>query len=156
MAPKPDPATGSSATTRSQKKRDPEETVSEPVVPPSEPGGEESWTDILRNIYQGQERLSAKIDSLEGHRSSITGQMEELTSRMSRVELSSQSDSRVRAPLFIVSTIRRCPREPVDEHPGHFAHVVLSHGVGERSSSRCSPDRRTPHIAGGAHRQDVV
>ncbi|KAE8217975.1 hypothetical protein CF319_g8055 [Tilletia indica] len=103
MAPKPEPASGSSPTTRSQAKRDTEETASGPVAQSSESGGEETWADILRNIYQGQERLSAKIDSLEGHRSSITGQMEELTSRMSRVELSSQSDSAASVPLTTAS-----------------------------------------------------
>ncbi|KAE8218413.1 hypothetical protein CF319_g7710 [Tilletia indica] len=90
MAPKPEPAAGSSPTTRSQAKRDTEETASGPVAQSSESGGEESWADILRNIYQGQERLSAKIDS---HRSDTEGQLEALTSRMSRLELSTQSDS---------------------------------------------------------------
>ncbi|KAE8263393.1 hypothetical protein A4X09_0g7243 [Tilletia walkeri] len=93
MAPKPDPATASSATTRSQAKRDTDETASGPVTKSPESGGEDSWTDILSKILRGQDKLGEKIDALEGHRTDTSNQIEELTSRMSRVELSSQSES---------------------------------------------------------------
>ncbi|KAE8240033.1 hypothetical protein A4X13_0g7969 [Tilletia indica] len=91
MAPKPEPATGSSATTRSQKQR---EAVAESAEQPSTPGGEElPYGDMIKKIFERQEDLIVQVASLQEHRSTSSQQMEDLTTRMSRVELSSNSDS---------------------------------------------------------------
>ncbi|KAE8212190.1 hypothetical protein CF319_g9275 [Tilletia indica] len=150
MAPKPDPATGSSATTRSQKKRDPEETVPESIVPPSETGGEESWADILRNIYQGQEKLSAKIDA---HRIDTSNQIEELTSRMSRVELSSQSES---APSVAPITSSRPISDDARLNPAGDARTASTSTTVPLATERMSHDFRDSRIVGGPYRYDVI
>ncbi|KAE8230935.1 hypothetical protein CF326_g4062 [Tilletia indica] len=176
MAPKPEPATSTPPITRSQTQR---EAAAESVAPlPTEGGGSElSDSEMLRklllrqdNLIDRQDTLIEQVAALQDSRSTVSQQIEDLTSRMSRVESSSSGetpptnipsstgrpsdDARVAQSDPSVTTPSR-DAPAVDPIPASFQDLVSKMAPGDQSQMRAlmgkyGPDNSVSKLDGRA------
>ncbi|KAE8224064.1 hypothetical protein CF326_g8095 [Tilletia indica] len=133
MAPKPETPVGPAAATRSQTQREvdsPNPKVEPETFSTSDLVGDISVGEALKQLMLGQAEIQRDIAALKQGRTDASLQIEELTQRLGRMEVTPQGDSTTAAPLEASpsppAAARTRPSDDVRTRPSDDARVSSS------------------------------